>query len=106
MAKKRRLRVKAGAKTLRDTDLAARLFQELVGDLRLGEMRWTDVASFRDQALALPKWHGKGASDALCLRPVERLSKKTINKHLSSLKFVVKAWVRQAQRAEAHAVRQ
>lgn len=65
VAKRRRLRANGDAKTLRDMDLAVRLFQELVGDLRVGEMRWTDVASFRDQALALPKWHRKGLFDSL-----------------------------------------
>ena len=105
-------------KTVRDLDVAGRLFREFAGDCAMAALSWADVAVFRDEALRLPRLHGRSifakltpdkaielanaiddrdreavvallgegrADDALRSAPVERMSKKTVNKHLSSL---------------------
>jgi integrase len=118
---------KAGqhGKTIRDLEVAGRLFMEFVGDRSMSTLSWADVAVFRDEALRLPRMHGKSifkkltpskaveladaldegyrefvgevlgqgrADAALRSVPVGRMSKKTINKHLSGLAGAARLW--------------
>jgi integrase len=112
-------------KTARDLEVARRLFLEFVGDRPMATLSWVDVAVLREEALRLPRMHGRsifakltpsraveladaldeghrefvvevlgepGADAALRCVPVERMSKKTINKHLSSLAGAARWW--------------
>lgn len=112
-------------KTVRDLDVAGRLFAEFVGDRPMATLTWSDAAVFRDEVIRMPKLHGKSIykqltptkavelADALDERnrevvvavlgerradialrsvPVVRMSKKTINKHISSLAGAVRRW--------------
>ena len=112
-------------KTARDLEVAGRLFLEFVGDRPMATLSWADVAVFREEALRLPRMHGRsifakitparaveladaldeghrefvvevlgeqGADAALRSAPMERMSKKTINKHLSSLAGAARRW--------------
>ncbi len=124
-AKSAERRASRHGKTVRDLDVAGRLLIALAGDRAMAKLSWADVAVFRDEALRLPRMHGRsifakltptkaidladalddrsrdavvailgehGADDALGSGPVERMSKKTINKHLSSLAGAARRW--------------
>lgn len=48
------------AKRKRDIDVARRHFVSLLSDVRLDELSFVEVTAFREAALAIPKFNGKG----------------------------------------------
>ncbi len=76
----------------RQYGVAARLFSEIIGDRRFGDITYEDAESFRDQILRLPKSHGKGrhvhALEAIRKADAEgagRLSMKTAKRHNTAM---------------------
>jgi hypothetical protein len=53
-------RLRGNDKSPRDIDVARRLFVSLVGDVGLDRLWWQAVVQFRDAALMIPKYNGKG----------------------------------------------
>lgn len=72
--------------------VSARLFVEIIGDRRFGDINYEDGETFRDQLVRLPDSHGKGrhvhALEAMKLadaRGANRMSIKTAKRHNTAM---------------------